>query len=100
MFPDGEELSSPTYDINIIDYKIEIQNGLLIYTITGYSAVANKKDCTLKYDAGGDTGVEETTNENGEVTNSVSQMGYKLVHAVATGKIDNTIFEYFQISQL
>ena len=43
IFPDGEIVSSNKYEMDISGYNIEIQNGLLIYTITGYS-VASRAD--------------------------------------------------------
>ena len=51
IFPDSEIISSPKYDVTVSDYKIEIQNGLLIYTITTYSGAADKKEFTLKFNS-------------------------------------------------
>ena len=54
LFPDGVEILSPTYQGQILDYNIQIQNGMILYTITGYSGVA-----TLKEERSGFSSVEE-----------------------------------------
>lgn len=59
---DGEQLLSPEYSCSILDFDVSIENQIVKYTITGYSAVSSLTEKLQNYPR---FSIEQTTNEDG-----------------------------------
>jgi len=69
-----DNLISPEYNGMIIDYGIEIRDGMLLYTLTGYSGLVAIANTSLNFDAKKNMKPTEAVAE--ELTAKLANLGY------------------------
>jgi hypothetical protein len=102
------ELSSPTYSGRILDYTVDMRNGIIFYTITGYSSITDYKEVkpTISPTDISSSSSERPTNIVKIAFNKyLASSGYKFEFGANTENTDNqieiqsssgvSIFQYF-----